>query len=369
MKKKLLFVHLLNNYTGSPNVLSSLLSSSELLNTNDVYLLTSNSKGPLSFDRDIKFVNNYYKWSDNKIVLLFNLIKSHIFQFFYILFGPKFDLVYINTILPFAAAFAARIRRIKVIYHVHEYYPKANIMQRICVYVLKRLDCKKIFVSQYLKISYENDGIFEGDVVYNPVSNIFETFFDTKTFNDSYLYNRYNLKKIIMPCSLKIYKGIPEFFLIAEKMPEFNFCLVLSCSEAKATNFLGQYAIPQNVTIKYNIMNMVDEYASCSLCINLSHSYGDDIFIETFGMTLIEAQSLAIPVIAPAVGGPLEIISNGLNGFFANPFNFEEIIELINKIFLNYETYSLLCKNAYKNSKRFNQSIFQKSIIDIINEK
>ena len=42
---------------------------------------------------------------------------------------------------------------------------------------------------------------------------------------------------------------------------------------------------------------------------------------EPFGMVIIEAMALEKPVIATSIGGPLEIISNEVDGFLVPPEN------------------------------------------------
>ena len=46
---------------------------------------------------------------------------------------------------------------------------------------------------------------------------------------------------------------------------------------------------------------------------------------ESFGLTLVEALAMNIPVIASRHGGPLDIIKEGVNGTFFEPGRAEEL--------------------------------------------
>ncbi|BAY23974.1 sucrose synthase, glycosyl transferase, group 1 [Calothrix sp. NIES-2100] len=50
---------------------------------------------------------------------------------------------------------------------------------------------------------------------------------------------------------------------------------------------------------------------------------------EAFGLTVLEAMVSGLPTFATEFGGPLEIIQNGVNGFYINPTRLEEMAQVI----------------------------------------
>ena len=59
---------------------------------------------------------------------------------------------------------------------------------------------------------------------------------------------------------------------------------------------------------------------------NLSDPEG---WVETFGMTILEAMAYGIPSIAPSAGGPLEIVEDGKNGYCLDVTNLQLVSEKI----------------------------------------
>lgn len=363
---KILFVHLLNNYTGSPRVLSNFLE--EFNNSKyELHLLTSNTEGCLSNIEGIIYHKNLYAWMSNKILLTIRFIISQIYQFLFVLFGRKYDCVYINTILPFGAALAAKLRKEKIIYHVHEYYPKPNLMQKLCVYFLRKTASKIIFVSKYLENCYK-DLTSKKKVIHNSVSKKFHEDASNYIKQSEYIKKKYDNRLIVLPCALKTYKGVLLFLEIAKQFPDYNFLLVTSNSVEETKDYFKNVIIPENLKIMNEVKNMVEIYSSASLVMNLSIPHGIDRSIETFSMILIEAFEFKTPCIAPCYGGPLEIIENNNNGYLIEIEDINEVKEKINTIFLNYDVYKRFCESAYCRAGKFLPSVFVKKIKDFIIE-
>ena len=51
--------------------------------------------------------------------------------------------------------------------------------------------------------------------------------------------------------------------------------------------------------------------------------------VETFGMVVLEAMAMGVPVVSCAIGGPTEIVEDGENGFI---FEKQDSIELAGKV-------------------------------------
>ena len=58
--------------------------------------------------------------------------------------------------------------------------------------------------------------------------------------------------------------------------------------------------------------DVAEFYNGASLVLNLSDK---DRFIETFGLTALEAMSAGLPVIVPTVGGIAELVEDSVNGY------------------------------------------------------
>src|SRR5699024_6539744 len=62
-----------------------------------------------------------------------------------------------------------------------------------------------------------------------------------------------------------------------------------------------------------------------------------DIFVhtgvnETFGQTLQEAMATGLPVVAPAAGGPLDIVKEGETGFLYAPEDDDDMVRAVDRL-------------------------------------
>lgn len=67
---------------------------------------------------------------------------------------------------------------------------------------------------------------------------------------------------------------------------------------------------------------------------------------ETFCQSMQEALASGVPVIAPAVGGPLDLVQHGHNGFLWSPQRNDTLYESVNEIVTNHAIRETCAKNA-----------------------
>ena len=53
---------------------------------------------------------------------------------------------------------------------------------------------------------------------------------------------------------------------------------------------------------------------------------------ETFGQTLQEAAASGLPVVAPAAGGPLDLVADGVTGFLVPPSDPEALTAAVGRL-------------------------------------
>lgn len=332
--KKIICFHLYNDYSGSPKVFSIIIREL-VLRGYQIELYTSKTEGFLNNIDGVSYHTYNYKWTPNKIATFCRLIYAQLYMFFSSLKYKKTanTLFYVNTICPVGAVFSAVLNHIPVMYHVHEKYVKPNFLHLFYEIIWERYAFKTIFVSNYLQQQYYKKNM-KSVVVYNALSKEF--------LNNIILKNqRQKPYTILMICSLKKYKGIDVFVKLANCLPQYNFSLVVNSSKSEITSYFTE--VPSNLIIHPSQQTVYTFLHQADLVLNLSIP---SHWVETFGLTLLEAMAYGIPVICPPVGGPVELVENGKNGFCVDSRNIEELIEKIIYILEsgNYEQFSKRAK-------------------------
>lgn len=351
----LYYVHLFNDFSGSPRVLRDAIDS-EVNEPSNTYVFTSQHKGFLD-GVNAQRVNCFYARSGNRYVQLCYFLLSQILLFAqlfaYLLIGSvkgRKSTVVINTMLPFGAGVVAKFMGAKVVYYVHETYIKPELLKRFLRFFIENCASHVIFVSQYLQ-SVESFSKPIQSVIYNGLRSDFPA----KPIIDHGL--KFANKEIFFAGSLKLYKGIEELFLLADSLSEFKFIVALNCGNDELVAFLDERTIPANMTFYARPAN-IDIYFSTSFAVlNLSLP---EMVIETFGLSLIEGMAFGSPVVAPPVGGPVEFV-NHENGLLIDSRETAKIAEFIRQLSSSFDIWNEFSKNALLASQKFSSAEYKKS--------
>jgi glycosyltransferase involved in cell wall biosynthesis len=324
--KRIWFVHLLNDYSGSPRVLAEVIRSAQEIGDYDPVLVTSPGQGALS-DLGCFYLHVGYSWSPSKLLTLLRFLIVQVKLFWLIsLKTRKDEIVYVNTLLPFGAALGAKLKGLTVIYHVHEPQVSPALLFSFLKWVCNVTADKAVFVSEYLMTQFSSLQR-RGTVIYNATSSSFE---------DRAKASRGVKENVLMLASLKTYKGVDDFLAIAKLLPERSFELVLNCSLSDKESFLRSKEITDNVAIFEATDDVHIHYDKAKITLNLSHP---DKWVESFGMTIIESFQYGAPVIVPKVGGPLELVQKTQAGFNISHENHQEIADTIDQLYGSEDLY------------------------------
>jgi L-malate glycosyltransferase len=359
--RKIIFIHLLNDFSGSPKVLSQVITAAQKKRI-AIELYTGKSESGFLSGLTENHHQYFYKRSENKWITLVTFLSSQFILFFKLLKYTNKDIViYVNTMLPFGAALAGFVMRKPVIYHVHEISLTPLALKSFLRAVVRLTAKKVIFVSSAVQSS-EQFSVIKEYVVYNALSDSF--------VNNALNQNNRKAKdcfNVLMLASLKAYKGVQEFVEIAkllETSKHISLTLIINATQKAVNKYFKDKNLTDNIEIFSSQSDVIPFYNKASMVLNLSHV---DAWIETFGLTILEAMAFGIPVIVPPVGGPSEIVTDGIEGYLMDSKNTKSIAKKIKELSIDKVSWVRLSKNALECSKHYNQETFEKEIINVLN--
>ena len=249
------------------------------------------------------------------------------------------------------AGLIARIIKIflnkPLIYTFHGIH--TNCMNRInkYLYILYEnttgwLDEEKIFVSLSEKIQANNSKIFIGKnnrIISNSTKKMHKINIDAKK-NNLKIGIKNQKKNIISICRLVDQKNIFEIFKIAKKLKIYNF-VVLGDGYLfdKAKIFLKSCNI-QNV---YLFGNKKDVF---------KYLYESDLFLSTslyegHPISILEAMSIGLPIVASKVTGNIDTVKDNYSGFFYKLGDINQACNCIERIMKNNDIKLKISNNAF----------------------
>ncbi|WP_448723634.1 glycosyltransferase family 4 protein [Pseudomonas farris] len=356
--KKLVFIHLFNDRSGSPKVLSQVVRAAANNNIATEVITSAHGDGFLAGVADVQS-RLFYKRSENKLLTLGYYLISQGLLFIQCLKYRRQNVVfYVNTMMPFGAALAGKLLRIPVYYHVHETSIKPNILKRFLRLVIEKTSTKVVFVSNYLM---QEEGFTKLPQV------IIHNALDSEVEKQSRVKEEAGFTSLMI-CSLKAYKGVMEFLALAQRSKDdkhLSFTLVLNASLSEIDSFFASIDIPCNVAIYPRQTDLSGFYSRADLLLNLSRPDG---WIETFGLTILEGMSHGLPVIVPPVGGPTELVRSDIEGYLISSYDIEELYSTVSRISLDPKKYKKLSDNALSRTRDFSLEVFESKFSTLFNE-
>ncbi|PTP72405.1 glycosyltransferase family 4 protein [Vibrio splendidus] len=351
----LYYIHLFNDFSGSPRVLRDGIDS-EITSFDNTYIFTSRHKGFLD-DVDGHRINCFYSRSNNRYIQLFYYLLSQILLFFQLFFylcvsrlrGHKVTVV-VNTMLPFSAVLAGKILGARVISYVHETHIQPPLLKQFLRFFIEHCSHHVIFVSKYLQTAEFFSKPIQS-VIYNGLRS------DFPLIEKIDVNSKFENKILLFAGSLKDYKGIEQLFEVAVRLPEFKIVAALNCTETELKIFIKGRDLPKNVQVLSRPENIQGYFQRSFAVLNLSLPDG---WIETFGLSLIEGMAYGSPVVAPPVGGPTEFV-NSSNGYLVDARCTDEIVDFLRYLNSSLDVWILFSEQAFLTSKKFRNSIYKSS--------
>ena len=354
--EKIYAFHLLNDFSGSPKVLSQLIKA-WTSHGKKVHLSTDQIRtGFLADKQGISFHKNQYKYYDSKLMKLVSLIFSQVWTILY--FSTKIkkhDIIYVNTILPFGGAIAGWIKGATVVYHIHETSIKPEYFKKFLLFWVKKTAKEVVYVSNFLAQQEPLD--VPKRIIWNAIE---EDFLSKARASRSDVKTRRN---VLMLASLKKYKGVDEYIELAKYCPAMNFQLVLNAEQREIDTYFSAITLPANILIFPAQSDVHPFYQKADFVCNLSRP---EEWKETFGLTAIEAMSYGLPVIVPEVGGIAEIVGHESTGFHVNGRHTETIAEILQELMSNEKMYNYIRNNSLEQISSFTESHFINQSLDLL---
>jgi glycosyltransferase involved in cell wall biosynthesis len=322
----IVFAHLLNDRSGSPRVLCSSIAA--LRKKDEAVHLFVGSDGSGCLDEiGVSTTRYWYRRTPYRLLTLFTFLFSQGCLFFRLLhsdFIEKNAVIYVNTLLPFGAALYGRITGRPVVYHLHEISVRPVPLRWFLTAIAHLTARSLIYVSDFHRANLP--------IAYVPAKTVYNALaadFLERAALSTYQHQHDGCFRVLMLAALRDYKGVLEFLSLASQLAEraeICFDLVANEEEAVIQHYFIDKKLPSNVMVYPRTSNTTIHYSRASLVVNLSRP---DQCVETFGLTLLEAMAFGIPVIAPPVGGPVELVSDAVEGFLINCRHSDELAAMV----------------------------------------
>ena len=221
------------------------------------------------------------------------------------------------------------------------------------------LDDEKVFVSKSERKQTKYLKIFIGKnncIINNSTKEMIRIKINEKKNNSKIGINN-NKKNIISICRLVDQKNIFEIFNIAERLEIYNFIVL---GDGYLFDKAKIYLKNKNIRNVFLLGNQIDIF---------KYLYVSDLFLSTslyegHPISILEAMSIGLPIVASKVTGNIDTIKNDISGFFYRLGDIKQASYLIEKIMKNNALKLKLSNNSFfTHSKLFSSSKMKNSYL------
>ena len=308
-KKKVLHILSSNRFSGAENVACQIIKMFD--NEYDMYYCCP--KG--SIEKKLQEENIKYIGIDK---LTYKDLKKVVNEI-------KPDIIYAHDVR--ASVISSRVyKKSKIISHIHGNHASMNkINIKTILYLICSLTFKHIFwvaTSSYNGYKFAKFIKNKSSVLYNVIDEQ-QVINKAKEDKNDYNYDIIFLGRLAYPKNPE--RLIDILKLVCDKRPDTKVAIVgTGDQEENVRKKIQEKKLEDNIELLGYMQNPFKILSSCKLMIMCS-------IYEGTPMSVLEAQSLGIPVVSTPVDGLLDIIKNDENGFLSdnNDELSEKIIEIL----------------------------------------
>ena len=327
----------------------------------DVHLITNRTGDTPGFLSGIPGVQYHYinhlergnKW---RVFFSFLLAQMIIFRKVWGLLEPDAK-VYINTLLPFGAAWAGRLKKAPITYHIHETSIAFPALRSFLLNTARRTATQVVFGSRYLQSKF-NFPKAEKHIVHSCLPQSF--------VQEAVLHaNHGSRKTVLMIAPLEKESGLPELLELANQMPATKFELVIDASKKEIDAYFNTYFIPDNLMVYGTQLNLHPFYQRAAVVLNLSNT---EQYQDTFDFSILQAMSYGRPVIVPLAGGANELVAHGWNGYRISGNYIDKVRKHVEQLLSNKPLYADMSCAAQLVAFQFKPEFFKQQVEDLFSD-